>query len=136
MDTTKIRVALYSALGAAVIGLGATATAGDSAADVLSKYEKTGADETCLNLSHVRDSDPLDDHAIMFELRGGDMYLNELDGRCTGLERERRFSYKTSQNKICKGDIITVTDNFGNFRGSCSLGAFEKISPIELASAE
>ncbi len=109
---------------------GGSAFAGDRAAETLAKYEKTGETETCMRLSMLRDSDPLDDYAILFEARGGAIYLNELQGRCTGLERERRFGYKTPQAQICEGDIITVTDSFGNFRGSCSLGAFQKLVDI------
>lgn len=121
-------------LGAACTALmsGAAFAGSDHASNVLAKYEKTGETTNCLRLSMVRDSDPLDDYAILFEVRGGGVYLNELDGRCGGLERERRFSYTTPQAQICKGDIITVTDTFGTFRGSCALGAFEQLSEINV----
>ena len=123
---------LISSVSIALIAGGAAsvASAGD-ASDVLASFEKTGEEVTCLRLSRVRDSDPLDDYGILFEERGGAMYLNELEGRCTGLERERRFIYRTPGAQICKGDIISVVDNFGNFRGGCSLGSFQKLTEIE-----
>ena len=110
---------------------GAASAEGGRAAEVLANYEKTGETVSCLSLRQVRDTNPLDDHAILFEASGGAVYLNELNGRCAGLERERRFSYTTPQNRICKGDIISVTDSLGTFRGSCSLGEFHKLSEIE-----
>ncbi len=108
---------------------------GDHAAKVLAGYEKTGDSTDCIRLSMVRDSDPLDDFAILFEVRGGAMYLNELDGRCAGLERERRFSFTTPQAQICKGDIISVTDTFGTFKGTCGLGEFQALTPIPIETA-
>ena len=83
----------------------------------------------------VRDSDPLDDFAILFEVRGGAMYLNELNGRCSGLERQKRFSYQTTQAQVCEGDIISVTDTFGTHLGGCSLGSFQELSPIAVETA-
>lgn len=99
-------------------------------ANMLAGYEKTGDVVTCLPLTQVRDSDPVDDNAILFELRGGEMYLNELRGKCIGLKRNDRFSYKTPQNQICSGDIITVENPLGLPIGSCGLGEFEALSEI------
>jgi len=135
----RLNYSRVASLGAACVALAAGAAAfaeSDHAVSALANYEKTGDSKNCLRLSMVRDSDPLDDFAILFEVRGGAMYLNELDGRCTGLEHEKRFSYTTPQAQICEGDIITVTDTFGTFRGSCSLGEFQQLSEIsaEVAS--
>lgn len=126
-----LRVTLAGAVGAIVFAGGLSAIAGRHGAEVLAAYEKTGDTTNCLRLSWIRDSDPVDDYTIVFEVRGGDVYLNELDSRCSGLEREKRFSYVTPRPQICEGDIISVTDTFGTFRGSCALGKFEKLSKIE-----
>lgn len=117
------------------VAFGASAIAGDYGAEVLAKYEKTGESVSCLSLPSVKDTDPLDDQAIMFEVRGGDVYLNELRGVCAGLGLNKRFSYKTTQNRICRGDIITVSDPVGNSIGSCSLGEFEALTKIDNSSA-
>ena len=120
---------------ACAVAFGASAIAGDYGAEVLASYEKTGESVSCLSLPRVKDTDPLDDHAILFEVRGGDVFLNELNGVCAGLGRNKRFSYKTTQNRICRGDIITVSDPVGNSIGSCSLGGFEALSKIENSEA-
>ena len=114
---------------AVAFGVATSATAGDDkSANEVAGYEKTGEEVNCLRLSMVRDSDPVDDYMILFEVRGGAMYVNELNGRCAGLEREKRFSYRTSQAQICEGDVISVFDSFGTYRGSCSLGAFQALA--------
>lgn len=103
----------------------------DRAQQMLSEYERTGETVTCLSLNTIRDTDAVDDFTLLVEAPRGEMYLNELSGRCIGLAREQRYSHKTSQNKLCKGDIIQVMDSFGNPLGSCGLGDFEKLSKIE-----
>ena len=98
----------------------------------LSKFEKTGETVNCLMNRAVRDTDALDDYTLLVEASDG-VYLNELNGRCSGLEREGRYVRKSPEARMCKGDIITVIDTFGTMLGSCSLGAFEKLSEISEA---
>ncbi len=96
----------------------------------LAKYTVTGETESCLSLTSIRQSKPLDDYNILFMTRGGDTYLNQLSSRCSGLGFEKSFTYATSLNKLCNTDIIRVisTGGGGTFtRGSCGLGTFEKV---------
>ncbi|WP_133162419.1 hypothetical protein [Hyphococcus luteus] len=97
--------------------------------DILSKYEKTGETVSCLSLRSVRDTDVIDDYAMLVEA-GGEVYLNELNGRCIGLAREERYVHDAVIGRMCRGDIIRVMDSFGNPLGSCSLGDFEKLNEI------
>lgn len=125
-----VQPALTAALCMAVAS--SPALAGDKkAADVLSGYEKTGESVNCVNRTQIRDQDPLDDYAILFETSGRKIYLNELSGRCIGLGREQRFSITSPETRMCAGEIITVLDNFGRALGSCSLGEFQELSEIE-----
>ncbi|WP_375202697.1 DUF6491 family protein [Hyphococcus sp.] len=125
-------IPVAAGLVCAMMASGALAvmSASEKAQATLSKYEKTGESRNCLMLSSVRDTDPLDDYTLLVEASGGAVYLNELNGRCTGLGRERRYVRRSSSTNMCKGDIIRVIDSFGNTRGSCSLGAFEALSEI------
>ena len=113
----------------AATGALALASSSDKAQKILSKYEKTGESVNCLMAHSVRDTDALDDYTLLVEASGG-VYLNELNGRCAGLGREGRYVRKSSDTRMCKGDIIRVVDSFGTMTGSCSLGAFEKLSEI------
>ncbi|MEO1135042.1 MAG: DUF6491 family protein [Pseudomonadota bacterium] len=102
---------------------------GDKAQETLAKYEKTGETQNCLSLRAVRDTDALDDYTLLVEA-GGSIYLNELSGRCIGLEREQRYTRRSTQARMCRGDIIQVIDINGTPLGSCSLGDFEKLNEV------
>ena len=124
-----LKLAGLAAIGAGFIGTASADHKGS--ADPLAGYEKTGEVVRCLPLRQVRDSDPIDDNAILFEVTGGRMYLNELRGKCAGLKRNGRYSYQTTQNQICVGDIITVSNRSGTMQlGSCGLGEFEALAEI------
>ena len=119
------------ALGiAAVAGLpGAALARSKSAEDILSKYEKTGESVSCMTLSSVRNTDIVDDYSMLVQ-SGGNMFLTEFNGRCIGLKSEGRYVHESHTGRMCKGDIIRVLDTLGGFRGSCSLGEFEKLEKI------
>ena len=125
---------LYGFAALAVVSVAAFGVAQASNSDgerVLAGYEKTGEETMCLSLSQVRKSDPIDDYAIMFELRNGDVYLNELPSVCIGLARNKRFSFKSTQNRICSGDTIIVANPAGMDISACGLGTFEALAEIE-----
>jgi hypothetical protein len=118
--------------GALAIACAFAASAGARPADpeeVLSKYEKTGETTTCLSLMTIRRTDVVDDYAMLVST-GRDTYINEMKGRCVGLRRESRYVHEATTGKMCNGDIIRVLDSFGGFRGSCTLGDFEKVIEI------
>lgn len=117
-------------IAGAVLTTGAFGSGQDKVQELLSKYEKTGESQSCLMLSTVRDTDALDDYTLLVEASGGVVYLNELNGRCSGLGREGRYVRRSPSTQMCKGDIIRVINSFGATLGSCSLGAFEKLSEI------
>lgn len=121
----------YSAVAFVGVAILSSSAMAEDSAKILAGYEKTGESLSCLNLRQVRDTDPLDDYGIIFEVAGKKTYLNELNSRCARLGREKRFSYKTSINRICRGEIITVFDSFGNVAGSCSLGDFQELSKLD-----
>lgn len=128
MKTNRIVLATIAACLAAT-GAGVAKTAAERAQEKLSQYEKTGDSVSCVMLRSIRDTDILDDYTMLIQA-SGDMYLNELSGRCSGLAREGRYVHRSTGARMCKGDIIQVIDSFGTMRGSCSLGDFEKLMEI------
>lgn len=81
----------------------------------------------CVSLSRIDRTDVIDNETIVFYLRGGDIYVNELNRTCPRLEQERRFSYRTSTSQLCSLDLISVIENsaFGIRSGTtCQLGMF------------
>ena len=131
MKDSSLRANLFvTAAGILMVSVSAQAFAqSDKVIDLLSSYEKTGEAMTCLPLHSVRDTDVVDDYALLVETNGA-VYLNELNGRCAGLAREERYSRQSSTNSMCRGDIIRVVNSFGHTLGSCSLGAFEKLKTL------
>jgi hypothetical protein len=103
----------------------------DKAKEMLSQYERTGEAVSCVLLRNVEDTDAVDDYTLLVEMRNGEMYLNELSGRCAGLEFEQRYVHESTASRMCRGDTIRVLDAFGTERGGCGLGDFEKLSKIE-----
>lgn len=93
----------------------------------------TGEAERCVNTSSIRHSRVHDDRTIDFEV-GSRTYRNTLGRGCSGLGFERSFTYSTSINRLCAGEIIYVLRTMGGRpeRGpGCSLGEFAPIEYVE-----
>lgn len=119
------------AITAAAAGLALGSLGAPSA---LSADEHMQEAEHCVSLTRIRSSDVIDDKRILFEMLGGDYYLNELPHKCPGLDFEDAFMYRTSIGQLCDMDIVTVLTNagFGLQPGaSCGLGMFRPISEQE-----
>lgn len=97
----------------------------------LAKYNKIDNVKNCILVNRIRQSTVIDNKHILFRLRGGDVYLNTLPRKCSGLGFYKAFSYKTSTNELCNVDIITVVEADGQMRGtSCGLGQFQQYKKI------
>jgi hypothetical protein len=94
----------------------------------LEKYRRTGKFENCIPLGGaIQGTKVLDASSLLFDMAGGDVYLNEIP-LCPYLEPSyRSFTYDTSLSKLCNTDIITVIDPSSSVPtiGSCGLGRFE-----------
>jgi len=89
----------------------------------------------CISIPRIDSSDVLDDHNIVFDMRGRAMYLNKLPNRCPSLAFEDTFTYSTPLSQLCNTDIITVlrSAGVGLMRGpSCGLGKFVPITKEEV----
>jgi len=121
MKTAIIKPLLWSAALAAALITGAHA-----------EDRKSDA-EQCISLIRIDRTEVVDDRNILFYMKGGDIYRNELPHRCPGLKFEESFMYRTSLNQLCNVDIITVLDNIGfgfSPGASCGLGMFHPVEPI------
>ena len=114
----------------------ADAPAANAAADAKADdFDRTPKD--CITPSNIRQTVIIDDSTILFYMRGGNKttYRIALSQECPNLARENRFSYKTTMNRLCDSDLITVLEQYGlglreGFR--CRLGLFYPI-PYEEA---
>ncbi|PWE16649.1 hypothetical protein DDZ18_12870 [Marinicauda salina] len=114
----------------------ASAQTTDRSADAdarLAEFERTGETRACVQTYLIDEMEALDESRFLVEMRGGDFYLNEVNGRCAGAGRGgTALSYSTSITSLCRGEIIRVFDTGAEMTvGSCALGAFERLEPRE-----
>ena len=95
--------------------------------------QRAGGDDAttdCINLRDIDRTRVVDEDTLLFYMRGGEVYRNDLPNRCPNLDFDQRFMYRVQQNRLCNTDIITVIDDigFGFTPGaSCGLGKFHAI---------
>ncbi len=89
------------------------------------RYTFTGETTRCVNVRRLGNSDAIDDETLFFKGLGKTAYVNRLLNKCPRLASEDRFAYDTPSSQLCRGELITVMDNFGQAWGSCAIGDFE-----------
>ena len=84
----------------------------------------------CVDLMRIDRTEIVDNDTILFYMRNGDVYRNDLQHQCPALGFEERFMYRTALTQLCDIDVITVLNDvgFGFMPGaSCGLGKFQPI---------
>lgn len=121
------------AMSAAALAFAGAADAGPrqlsaEASETLSKYQPTGEVIDCLPLRQIDSMKVLEDRIILVETNSGAFYINQTPSDCNGARGNRRLQYRTSEPRLCRGQIIDIIDNHSGFpMGSCSLGGFERV---------
>ena len=96
----------------------------------MAKYKQTNEFENCISPSRIRETKVLDDSHIIFEMRGGRVYLNTLEHKCSRLGFERSITYTVRGNRLCNIDIVYVLDSTFGAGPSCFLGKFEILEKL------
>jgi hypothetical protein len=91
----------------------------------------TGEPENCISTSRIAGTRAHDDYTIDFEMTGGQVYRNTLNGRCPGLGFEERFGYRVSGGQLCRLDTIAVIQSGGTSGATCGLGQFVPVRYVE-----
>jgi hypothetical protein len=87
--------------------------------------------EHCIRISEIDKIDIVDSDTLIFRLRRGEVFRNELPHRCPGLRPNDTLMYRSSVGRLCSVDVVTVLEDwgFGYAPGaSCGLGMFEPIT--------
>ena len=95
--------------------------------------------ENCISLMQIDRTSVIDNDTILFYMRDDRILENALPHACPGLDFEERFMYRTTINRLCNVDVITVLDDagFGLVPGaSCGLGKFQPITDDVAADLE
>ena len=101
--------------------------------------EAVGDTRDCIDLSRVAGRSGEGPQAIRFEMLGGQVYRNELPGRCPGLRGQADgFAALAFElhggDRLCRGDRVRVVDSAGGSLGRgyrmaipCQLGEFHLV---------
>jgi hypothetical protein len=95
------------------------------------EHERDLDSEHCVRISEIDKIDIVDSDTLIFRLRRGKVYRNELPHRCPGLRPDDTLMYRSSVGRLCSIDVVTVLEDwgFGYAPGaSCGLGMFEPIT--------
>ncbi len=80
----------------------------------------------CLNTLQIKKQSILTDQDIQFEMSNGDVWVNHLPNRCTGLRSQGGFAWDVHNASVCSSQEIIHVLNDG---GSCAIGDFAKVPP-------
>jgi hypothetical protein len=79
---------------------------------------------TCIRSSDIQNSQPANDEkSITFTMRNGDVWRNDLHGRCSGL-RFTGFAWVLHSDQICDDQQTLRVLQSGNI---CTIGKFTKL---------
>jgi hypothetical protein len=115
------------ALALSVVSIG-TSLAQDETDDA---GERDLDSEHCVRINDIDRIDIVDADTLVFRMRGGKVYRNELPHRCPGLRSNDTLMYRSSAGRLCSVDVVTVLEDWGfGFApgASCGLGMFEPIT--------
>jgi hypothetical protein len=95
---------------------------------------RAGETRDCINLRDIERTRVADADTILFYMRDGGVFRNDLSNRCPNLASDERFMYRVTQSRICDLDVITAVDDVGfGFmpRASCGLGKFRLVEDTD-----
>jgi hypothetical protein len=79
----------------------------------------------CLNLRDIRSSQIIDRTAILYETRGGTIYVNRPDAGRESLDDWDILVTRTHMNRLCSIDVVDLYESGGRmWSGSVFLGQF------------
>lgn len=117
MNTGWKTLAIKGLLCAAAVASAAGCASPDAASTV-------SIAESCIDPSRIRKQVVVSDEEIKFELAGGDVWVNKLARKCTGLKFEGGFAWEVRGGSVCSNQQVITVLNSGN---TCLLGAFSKV---------
>ena len=92
---------------------------------------------SCLRLTQIDSSSVIDRQHIVFRMRDGRWYVNNLPYPCAGLRRDTPWLLRTSIAEVCDLDVVTVLNSIGGGfmpGASCGLGRFEPVSEADVTA--
>ena len=126
-----MRASLPIITGFALLGLAPAHAQTDRGARAATELAKAiegrtaGEPVDCLNLRDIRSTRIIDRTAILYETRGGTIYVNKPQGGASSLDKWDVLVTDTRSSRLCDIDIVRLYDTGSNFQsGFVNLGAF------------
>ena len=82
---------------------------------------------SCIDKARIAGVAVRDDRTVDFSLDDGRLMRNRLPQVCESLYGSR-FIYRSSTDRLCSTDTITLVRADGSARSSCGLGSFQQIA--------
>jgi hypothetical protein len=82
---------------------------------------------SCINTREIEDTNAVSDRVLLFHLKNGRTYRNDLPNACPQITRSgSAFGYR-SFGRLCAVDVIQVSEPASGFAyGGCQLGKFTR----------
>jgi hypothetical protein len=128
-----MRTLIASVLTSVIVSLCALPAAAQGA-DSASADDIDREPVNCIIASRIDRTEVIDKRTVLFYMRGGDIYRNQLSYDCPRLVTENRFSYTLRTSQLCSVDAITVLEYWGSELRpgiACGLGEFYPITAEE-----
>lgn len=83
---------------------------------------------SCIPISRIDRTAARDNRTIDFITTDGRTLRNRLPNGCGGLHPGRALMYRTSLDRLCSTDTITLLESDGAAGPSCGLGMFQEVA--------
>jgi hypothetical protein len=87
-----------------------------------------GEPRSCITTRQIEDVNAVSDRVILFHLKNGRTYRNDLPDACPQATRSgSAFSYRTTGARLCAIDVVQIAEPASGFAyGGCQLGKFTR----------
>lgn len=87
-----------------------------------------GEPMSCITTRQIEDVNAVSDRVILFHLKNGRTYRNDLPNACPQATRSgSAFSYRTTGSRLCAVDVVQIAEPASGFAyGGCQLGKFTR----------
>ena len=97
--------------------------------------EATPEKASCIRARSVRNLEVVNEQAILVRGTAKRFWLSTLPSQCSGLDERKILQVNRYGSQICANDRFEVHDRGGfGALGSCHFGAFEPITPEQVAT--
>lgn len=112
-------------LAAMTLGVALLAASPVFAAETASQKSSANEGLYCIPARAVKKVTVLNDYGVVYQMKGGSLYLNTFEIPCSGLSRYNAFTTEfRNPYRLCHGDnlVVSLTDTY------CPLRNFKEIS--------